>query len=114
MKPRIIPQETQARRPFFVSLAGLIIGLAAIIVFWQKLPPQVPIFYNKPWGEEQLASPIFLFLPLGISGIFLAVNTLFVSVLPESVFLKRALILAAAVSSVLASIAVVRVLFLIS
>lgn len=114
MKPRLIPQEIQIRRPFFVGLASLMVGLAAIIVFWQKLPPQVPLFYGKPWGEEQLASPIFLLLPLLAAGIFLAINTLFVSFLEESVFLKRALILAAAVSSILASIAVVRVLFLIS
>lgn len=114
MRPKLIPQEIQTKRPFLASLFSLILGLAAVIIFWQKLPPQVPLFYGKPWGEEQLASPVFLLLPLGAAGIFLAVNTIFASVLQENVFLKRALILAAAVSSILASIAVVRVLFLIS
>lgn len=59
-------------------------------------------------------SPVFLLLPLVLSGVFLLANTLLISILPENIFFKRALILAAVIASVLASITVIRILFLIS
>ena len=43
-----------------------------LLIFWGKLPPQVPLFYSHPWGEEQLAKPIFLWiLPTGAIFVFL-------------------------------------------
>lgn len=44
-------------------LMGLhIIGLA---FFWTKLPPQLPLFYSRPWGESQLVERnYFLILPI--------------------------------------------------
>ncbi|MBI2007417.1 MAG: hypothetical protein HYS83_01825 [Candidatus Blackburnbacteria bacterium] len=114
MKPRILSQETQIKTPFFLGFASIAIALFLLLIFWKKLPSQVPLFYSKPWGEEQLVSPVFFLIPLVLSGGFLLVNTFLASVLPENAFLKRSLVLAAAISSVLASIAVIRVLFLIS
>lgn len=32
----------------------------------KQLPPEVPLYYSKPWGTDQLTSPFFLFLlPIG-------------------------------------------------
>lgn len=42
-------------------------GIGIWIVFGKSLPSQVPVFHSLPWGEEQLAPPIMLFVPLGIS-----------------------------------------------
>lgn len=39
---------------------SLIILFLAIV--WQKLPPAVPLFYSRPWGEPQLAKKIYLWL----------------------------------------------------
>lgn len=36
--------------------------VAGIVFFWKQLPPNIPLWYTKPWGSEQLASPYFLFL----------------------------------------------------
>lgn len=50
-----------------------------IFVFsWNNLPPDIPLYYSLPWGEEQLAKPISLGLLivgttcLSIVNIFLA------------------------------------------
>jgi hypothetical protein len=45
----------------------LIVAMVSIILWFYKfLPPQVPLYYSRPWGQEQLASPMFLFLlPIG-------------------------------------------------
>lgn len=48
----------------FVFLLAQILALLAV---WRSLPPQVPLFYSRPWGEEQLASPQTLWLLPGLS-----------------------------------------------
>jgi len=40
----------------------LLAQLGLILFFWRKLPPEVPLFYSRPWGKEQLASPWLLFV----------------------------------------------------
>lgn len=50
-------------------------GILMIIVRWNRLPPSVPLWYSRPWGEDQLAGPFWLFLlPVGGLGIY-GVNT---------------------------------------
>ena len=36
--------------------------ISLILVSWGKLPLQIPLFYSRPWGEMQLASPFFLWI----------------------------------------------------
>lgn len=39
--------------------------LTAFILRFENLPPQMPFFYSRPWGEEQLADWWMIFiLPL--------------------------------------------------
>lgn len=52
-------------RCFQLSFLLLTAQIVILAFFWQKLPPQVPLFYSRPWGEEQLVSPlVLLFLPI--------------------------------------------------
>lgn len=45
-----------------VTAALVAVGFGLLIVFWRNLPPQVPLFYNRAWGVDQLAQPIWLWL----------------------------------------------------
>lgn len=48
-----------------LSLATLSLGCLFLLLFWSRLPPQIPLFYSQPWGEGQLGFKIqMLFLPL--------------------------------------------------
>jgi len=58
---------------FLVAQAGL------ILLFWRKLPPEVPLFYSRPWGKEQLANPWSLFLLPGLTLVVLLVNFAFLT-----------------------------------
>lgn len=56
-----------------VKLAGwlcllfLFFSFSLFIFTLKRLPPEIPLFYSLPWGEEQLAPSIaLLLLPLGI------------------------------------------------
>lgn len=54
----------------------LLIGMNALmaVTFFIKLsrlPPQIPLFYTRPWGEEQLVDFWLIFLiPALINGLF--------------------------------------------
>jgi len=56
-----------------ISILGQI---SLILVSWGKLPPEIPFFYSRPWGEMQLASPLFLWILPSITILFTLVNFL--------------------------------------
>jgi hypothetical protein len=39
---------------FMGELSLILAGGVTLLVFWTKLPPQLPWFYSLPWGESQL------------------------------------------------------------
>ncbi|OGD89593.1 hypothetical protein A3D81_01505 [Candidatus Curtissbacteria bacterium RIFCSPHIGHO2_02_FULL_40_17] len=57
-----------------------------------KLPPQIPIFYSKPWGEPMLGPPIALWILPAISTVSSLVNfSLATFLFKETGFLTRTL-----------------------
>jgi hypothetical protein len=50
-----------------VAAAALAIGVGVGVFFGRSLPPFLPLFYSLPWGEEQLARPFWLAIPLGLA-----------------------------------------------
>lgn len=56
--------------PLFIWCARLILLFVIptsllLILKTNKLPPEIPLYYSLPWGEEQLAQPLALYLVLG-------------------------------------------------
>ena len=51
----------------FYVFGGLILFSFAVLGFtFKRLPPEVPMFYSFPWGQDQLGKSIYLIiLPLG-------------------------------------------------
>lgn len=78
---------------FLFSLASVIIQSILIFVSWSKLPPQLPLYYSRPWGEAMLASPMGLWLLPVITLIVLIVNfTSAIFFIKGNKFLSRILI----------------------
>src|SRR6185436_8931622 len=50
-------------------LGGIILGSLIIILFLPKVPTEIPLFYSRNWGTEQLAPKSYLLIIPG--GIFL-------------------------------------------
>lgn len=113
MRTNIIPREAQIKRPFFLGLASLVLGGIIFLVLSNKLPPQIPLFYSRPWGEEQLGISYFLGIPLLLSGAFLVANTIAASYLSDYPLLKKTLVIGAATASILASITIIRIILLV-
>jgi hypothetical protein len=60
---------------FGIVGAFLVLGYLLILVgvFWSKLPPEIPLFYSLPWGEQWLVHKNgLLVLSGGMIGLFAA------------------------------------------
>lgn len=56
---------------FFIIGANLVMGIALFLTY-PHLPPQIPLFYSQPWGENQLAEQWMIgILPLLMNGFIL-------------------------------------------
>lgn len=63
---------------YFLLLAAALTALQGGVIFWAlvKLPPQVPLFYSLPWGEDRLVTPNWLVLLPAVSLGIIIVNLL--------------------------------------
>jgi hypothetical protein len=97
-----------------VITAGLTIGAGIWITISSHLPPQIPIFYSRPWGEEQLAEKYFLWLPLIITVFTAIVVTFVVKKLKLESVLAVMLTGAAIISEIILILAMLRTVILVS
>lgn len=97
---------------FLLSGIGFMATIAAIFVFWGRLPPQIPLFYSKPWGQEQIAPNVLIFLPTALSFLFFTIN-IFLGKFFADPFVKKALLAGGATVLALAAITTIRIIFLV-
>ena len=99
--------------PYFygilLMLSVNVLVITLLIIFLNKLPPQVPLFYGLPRGEVQLSAPISLIYPLVLSSLFLIINSVFAT-LSKSPFSKKVFIGGSVFISILALITVIRII----
>lgn len=93
---------------FFLNVVFLIV----IILISKTLPPQVPLYYGLPRGEEQLVSPISMVAPIILSLLFIILNNI-IAYFTEILFLKKVLIFGSYFVSLLSIVTVVNIIFLI-
>ena len=83
-----------------VSFSLLFLFLSAIFLglFWSRIPPQVPLFFSRPWGEEQLASKNQILLLPSLTLAFFFFNFLSaVKVFDKEPLLSRILVITSTV-----------------
>lgn len=82
------------RFSFLIFLFCVLLILACvslILVSWGKLPPQIPIFYSRPWGETMLAPPAALWILPAIATSAVGLNWAVGNLLSQNRFLVRIL-----------------------
>lgn len=97
-----------------LSLAFLFINICLIIftlLISNHIPPQVPLYYGLPRGEKQLVSSISLILPMALSSMFVAINSI-ISYFIVSSFLKKVLIFGSYFTAILSIITVIQIISL--
>lgn len=50
-----------------LNIILIVIQLVIILIQLDSLPAKIPLFLNRPWGEEQLGDKIYIFLIPSIS-----------------------------------------------
>ena len=91
----------------------ILIQVAVILFFFAQLPPQIPLFFSRPWGEPQLASPLSLLLLPLFSLTILLVNTFLAAFfIDKDKFLSQALSFASVIFALFGLIAILKIIFL--
>lgn len=90
------------------NLIVILIGLAAKFI----LPPQIPIFFGFPQTEEQLAPSLLIIIPPIISLFFTIINSV-AAINIESSYIKKSFAFASLAVTLLSTIAVIKIIFLV-
>lgn len=92
---KIITEQENKGLKQLLKLSFILILVQALIILFSLsfLPSQVPLFYSRPWGEEQLAHPLYLFiLPLANLVIFI-LNSILLSFIEKKELLIRQILI---------------------
>lgn len=87
----------------------------SIALFWHSLPPAVPLWYSRPWGADQLVSPLaLLILPISTVLVYCINIAFVVFVVSEHLVFAQMIFLASFLVSFISTFALLRILFLIT
>ncbi len=78
-----------------ITQLNLILLTAQIVIIasiWRFLPPEIPLFYSRPWGQDQLVIyPGIALLPIICLIVFLANTAIARAAAQEEVLIKKTL-----------------------
>jgi len=107
--------KTPIKQSGIAFLAVLFISIVILVWRWSKIPPQIPLYYSLPWGEQQLASPVELTLiPTIATNIFLTNLLLVYTLVPNEKLLIRLGILSGLFASGLLFYSFLHIIFLVT
>ncbi len=101
----------------FLRAALILFALCFFILVWRfnRLPPQLPLYYSLPWGEDQLASPIELVIFSSSLILFWGVQVFGAFILYRKyTYLARLLLVGSILITVLGLYSAMRILFLVT
>ena len=97
-----------------IIILFIIAQCISILAVFKNLPPSIPLWYSRPWGNDQLAPAIYIFvLPVLTSGIY-ALNAIFAMyITTEYLIFTQSLFLSSLIVSLLSFIAIIKIIFLV-
>lgn len=106
----LLGQDLPSRRG--LMLLGLLVGsgLIFLAINFSSLPPEVPLFFSRPWGKEQLGQRWQLILLPIFSLIIAIINTLLAAVfIKEERLLARLLVWTAVIVGLVLAVALIKI-----
>lgn len=102
--------------PFFnlliLSLFICIVTISLVMLLEDRIPPQVPLFYGLPEGEEQIVPRLGLTIPSFMALIIIVINTVLATIF-ENNFVRNALVLTSFAVTLFATITTVQIILLV-
>lgn len=109
---KVISDNTPFRQYVIYAIVANIITIFFALIVHKWLPPEVPLFYGMPQGDEQLASSWLLVLPGLISLLILFTNLAIVGLIKND-FSKKTLVLGAIGATFFSTITTFKIIFLV-
>jgi hypothetical protein len=113
LAPQLVFGQKNLRLAMTITLVLSLLMTILIVYFYQRLPQEVPLFYSRPWGEEQLVTPWLLFILPGLSLFILFFNFILGGLLFDYPFLVQILIWGSTAFSFLAAFTLIRIISII-
>jgi hypothetical protein len=108
-------QEKINGQIFRWNIIFILTQLAILFVKFNSLPPQIPLYYSLPWGDQQLVSVSSIFILPVLSVVILLVNNFLAVFFLRSIqLLSRILVVISLICSALAAVAIFQVVNLVS
>jgi hypothetical protein len=108
------------RTNWFISLVHkfvlilFVVSVGFLLWHWTMLPPMVPIWYSRPWGVDQLASPYYLWvLPISSLVLYFTNFLIAVYVAREHLIFIQMIYLSSLIVSLLSFFALIKILYLV-
>jgi len=97
-----------------ISLFLLAAQILIIISIWRFLPPEIPLFYSRPWGKDQLVnSPGIIVLPIICLVVFFANMVVAQLATKEETLVKKMLAITSLIFSFLILISLIQIIRLV-
>ena len=112
MKLNSIWKEVPLKNYVYLALGANVLTLLFILLIKNFLPPEVPLFYGNAVGESQLVETFLLIIAPAVAILILCLNVFLSTVVGEP-FLKKVLIISSFFVSMLTSITVFKIIFLV-
>lgn len=97
------------------NIVAILAQFALLFLKLNDLPPQLPLFYSRPWGEPQLASASTIFLLPILSLAVILVNHFLAALLHSQYhFFSRILIITSLIYGLFSFISLWQIIFLVS
>ncbi len=98
----------------YCAVVCSLVGFISIVFSLNKLPPLVPLWYSKIWGAERLAAMPWLFLLPSSTLVITVINAYIASFLTnEYLVFSQIMSLGSFVISLLSTITLVKIIFLV-
>lgn len=97
----------------YLSISLIFLHLVIIGIFYMILPPYIPLYNQMPWGNDQIASKIEIFIPIFITSVFFTLNLfLALKIYEKMPLLSRILSITTLLLSILSIIFIIRIISL--
>lgn len=93
----------------------IVVQIILIIWFFKDLPPEIPLYFSRPWGEAWLAQATFIIL-LPLFSLFIALINYFLALFyhQKKAFLSKLLVVFSFIISLFSTISIIQIFRLIS
>jgi len=100
-------------QPFLALLTFNSVIILFILITQSLLPPEIPLFFNKPSGDKQLAIKLYLTIPAFISLSISFVNLIIIKISTNK-FLQQTLLGTSIAVTALSSITILKIFLLVA